>query len=44
MELEEEGEENPLQGSSSMDIPDPKDSTYDPEDSVTVLSESADVT
>ena len=43
-ELEEEEEENPLEGSSSMDIPDPKDSTYDPEDSVTVLSESADAT
>ncbi|KAL7405215.1 hypothetical protein ABVT39_025343 [Epinephelus coioides] len=44
LELEEEEEENPLEGSSSMDIPDPKDSSYDPEDSVTVLTESADVT
>lgn len=42
LELEEEEEENPLECSSSMDFPDPKDSTYDPEDSVTV--ESADVT
>lgn len=43
LELEEE-EENPLEGSSSMDIRDPKDSTFDPEDTVTVLSESTDVT
>lgn len=42
LELEEEEEENPLECSSSMNFPDPKDSTYDPEDSVTV--ESADVT
>ncbi|XP_036964597.1 uncharacterized protein LOC119025295 isoform X2 [Acanthopagrus latus] len=41
---EEEEEEDPLEGSSFMDIPDPKDSTYNPEESVTVLSESVDVT
>ena len=44
LELEEEEEEDPLEGSSFMDIPDPKDSTYNPEESVTVLSESVDVT
>ncbi|KAM8733556.1 uncharacterized protein AB9X84_025253 [Acanthopagrus schlegelii] len=44
LELEEEEEEDPLEGSSFTDIPDPKDSTYNPEESVTVLSETVDVT
>ncbi|XP_035474231.2 uncharacterized protein LOC118290557 isoform X2 [Scophthalmus maximus] len=43
LELEEE-EDNPLEGSSSMKIPDPQDSTYDPEDSFTALTVSVDVT
>ncbi len=37
-------EEDPLEGSSISDIQDPHESTYDPADSVTVLSEPSDVT
>ena len=40
----EEEEDNPFDGSSSMDFGEPQDATYDPDDSVTVLTESADVT
>uniref|UniRef100_A0A8P4G5H1 THAP-type domain-containing protein n=1 Tax=Dicentrarchus labrax TaxID=13489 RepID=A0A8P4G5H1_DICLA len=43
LELEEEEEENPLEG-SSVDVEEPHDSTYDPADSATTLTESADVT
>ncbi|XP_031429046.1 uncharacterized protein LOC105898184 isoform X2 [Clupea harengus] len=40
----EEEEDSPFDGSSSMDFGEPQDATYDPDDSVTVLTESADVT
>ena len=40
----EEEEDNPFDGSSSMDFGEPQDATYDPDDSVTVLTDSADVT
>ena len=40
----EEEEDDPFEGSSSMDFGEQQDSTYDPNDSVTVLTESADVT
>ncbi|XP_051246072.1 uncharacterized protein LOC127357723 [Dicentrarchus labrax] len=43
IELEEEEEENPL-GGSSVDVEELHDSTYDPADSATTLTESADVT
>ncbi|XP_062241245.1 uncharacterized protein LOC133951358 isoform X2 [Platichthys flesus] len=38
----EEGEDNP--SCSSMDFREPQDATYDPDDSITVLTESEDVT
>jgi len=40
----EEEEDDPFEGSSSMDFGEQQDSTYDPNDSGTVLTESADVT
>ena len=40
----EEEEDDPFEGSSSMDFGEPQDSSYDPDDSVTVLTESADET
>ncbi|XP_035038595.1 uncharacterized protein LOC118124661 [Hippoglossus stenolepis] len=40
----EEEEDSPFEVSSRMDFGQPKDATYDPDDSVTVLTESADVT
>ncbi len=43
LELEEE-EEGPFGASSSMNVEEPMDSTYDPADSVTTLTEPTDVT
>ena len=40
----EEEEDNPFDGSSSMGYGEPQNATYNPDDSVTVLTESADVT
>ncbi|XP_067292168.1 uncharacterized protein [Pseudorasbora parva] len=43
LELEEE-EDDPSGASSSMNLADPRDSTYEPADSVTTLTETTDVT
>lgn len=40
----EEEEEDPSGASSSINVEEPMDSTYDPDDSVTTLTEPTDVT